>query len=292
MALELPSVDAQKFLEKAEGWEEEAKKAADCLHNYGVVVLKDARVNEKDNEDYCEMVEKYFSLRGEQYYKGEEIKDIKPEIHYQQGATPEFVEKARNHCARFAHYDEDDKPISECPPVFDAKWRFFWNIGERPADRKPEHEKVVPEEFPTWEETMDRWGGMMLEGCLTVAKMAAVGMDLPEDTFSERMNLGNHLLAPTGSDLRKYDVGTVFAGVHYDLNFLTIHGKSPFPGLYIWTREGKKTAVKVPDGCLILQAGIQFERITGGFVMAGYHEVIYTEATKEKVDARVAVNPD
>ena len=127
---------------------------------------------------------------------------------------------------------------------------------------------------------------------MTIAKMAAIGMDLPEEAFSDRMNLGNHLLAPTGSDLRKYDVGTVFAGVHYDLNFLTIHGKSPFPGLYIWTREGKKTAVKVPDGCLILQAGIQFERITGGFVMAGYHEVIYTEATKERVDKRVEEKPD
>ena len=95
MALELPSVDAQKFLAKAEGWEEECKKAAECLHNYGVVVMKDERVNEKDNEDYCEMVERYFSKRGDQFYRGEEIKDIKPEIHYQQGATPEYVEKAQ-----------------------------------------------------------------------------------------------------------------------------------------------------------------------------------------------------
>ena len=99
---------------------------------------------------------------------------------------------------------------------------------------------------------MDKWGNLMLDGCLTVARMAAVGMDLPEETFSEKMNLGNHLLAPTGSDLRKYEVGTVFAGLHYDLNFLTIHGKSPFPGLFIWVRDGRKCSVKVPTGCLIL----------------------------------------
>lgn len=27
---------------------------------------------------------------------------------------------------------------------------------------------------------------------------------------------------------------------HYDLNFMTIHGKSRFPGLYIWLRDGRK----------------------------------------------------
>lgn len=29
---------------------------------------------------------------------------------------------------------------------------------------------------------------------------------------------------------------------HYDLNFMTIHGKSRFPGLYIWLRDGKKVS--------------------------------------------------
>ena len=34
---------------------------------------------------------------------------------------------------------------------------------------------------------------------------------------------------------------------------MTIHGKSRFPGLYIWTRDGQKLPVRVPDGCLLLQ---------------------------------------
>lgn len=88
------------------------------------------------------------------------------------------------------------------------------------------------------------------------------------------------MLAPTGSDLVKYDVGTTFAGFHYDLNFLTIHGKSRYPGLYIWLRNWKKILVKIPTGCLLLQAGSMFEHLTGGYVLSGYHEVIYTEGTK------------
>ena len=45
----------------------------------------------------------------------------------------------------------------------------------------------------------------------------------------------------------------VFAGYHYDLNFLTIHGKARFPGLHVWLRDGRRVPVKVPDGCLLLQ---------------------------------------
>jgi isopenicillin N synthase-like dioxygenase len=61
---------------------------------------------------------------------------------------------------------------------------------------------------------------------------------------------------------------------------LTIHGKSRFPGLFIWPRNGaKKMAVRVPDGCLLVQAGKEMEWLTGGRVQAGYHEVVVNEAT-------------
>lgn len=69
---------------------------------------------------------------------------------------------------------------------------------------------------------------------------------------------GPHLLAPTGSDLGRHgEEGTVFAAYHYDINFLTIHYKSKFPGLFIWLRNGERVEVNVPDGCLLIQAGKQ-----------------------------------
>ena len=46
----------------------------------------------------------------------------------------------------------------------------------------------------------------------------------------------------------------------------------------------KKVSVKIPPGCLLLQAGSMFEHITGGYVLAGYHEVMYTEATKAALE--------
>ena len=86
----------------------------------------------------------------------------------------------------------------------------------------------------------------MIDGCYTVSEMAAIGMGLPRSTFSKMLEAGDHKLAPTGSDLRKHKVGTLFAGHHYDFNFLTIHGKSRYPGLFAWLRTGEKFTVQVP----------------------------------------------
>ena len=146
-----------------------------------------------------------------------------------------------------------------------------------------QYEQVIPEGFPDWEEKMNKWGNMMLDGCFVAAQMAARGLGLKDDAFTSIMEGGNHLLAPTGSDLIKNGKGTIFASVHNDLNFLTIHGKSRFPGLYTWLRDGRKMPVKVPDGCLLLQAGLEFEILTAGYIMAGLHEVVYAEGTEAAV---------
>jgi hypothetical protein len=70
---------------------------------------------------------------------------------------------------------------------------------------------------------MDSWGSQLLAAVTAVARMAAVGWGLPPDTFASRMQGGPHLLAPTGSDLGKHGaLGTVLAGFHYDLNFITV----------------------------------------------------------------------
>lgn len=67
-----------------------------------------------------------------------------------------------------------------------------------------------------------------------------------------------------------------------DISFLTIHGKSRFPGLYIWLRTGQRVPVKVPEGCFLIQAAKQIEILTAGYIYAGYHEVVVDDALIEK----------
>lgn len=207
-----------------------------------------------DNDEYVDLMEEYFAKTGERFYNNETITDIKSEMHYMVGATPEYIELARNHGEklRALGLSAEDMPISPQEPVADAKWRFLWKIGERFECGGDDFPPVIPEGFPDWEEKMNKWGNKLYTAVLTVAEMTALGMGVPKNTFTERMQGGNQLLAPTGSDLVKNDVGTIFAGFHYDISFMTIHGKSRYPGLYVWTRDWKKRAVKIPEGCLLI----------------------------------------
>lgn len=144
---------------------------------------------------------------------------------------------------------------------------------------------VVPKAIPNWLDIMDTWGNKLLGTAFTIAEMAAVGFGLEKDAFTKRMTNGPHLLAPTGSDLAKYNnLNTVLAGFHRDLNFITFHGKSRFPGLDIWLKDGTKFSVVVPDGCLLAQAGMELEALTGGRVVAGWHQVIVNEKTQNTIE--------
>jgi len=287
--------------------------------------VKDPRVDATQNEAFLDLMEAYFE-------QSDGVEDARSDLHYQVGVTPSGVEKARPRCEEASQLT--DKPRSECPPLPDAKWRFFWRIGERPSQSKFEElnaPAVIPEGFDEWEKTMDAWGSSLVDTATTVAEMAALGFGLERGAFSKKMRQAPHLLAPTGSDLRlltedepplkkrphEVRLGTVLAGFHTDLNFLSVHGcvgpasprhragvasmawrrrkilistqvhgKSRFPGLTVWTRSGRAVAPVIPEGCLLLQAGKQFEHLTAGHVLAGFHEVVASEKTA--VAARAA----
>lgn len=296
--LDLPVVDLGPYLAAVEAAKggvptldsavlEQAKAAADALHRFGVLVVRDPRASEAENSAFLDMLEQYFEQPEEVV-----LADVRKELYYQVGTTPALVELPRHHCARMLQYKEGDRPLSLCPPEKDKKGRFFWRIGAQPpATKFPQLNAapVVPAAFPEWAARMDSWGAKLLGAAEAVAQLAAVGFGLPWDSFSGRMQYGPHLLAPTSSDFKRFGtLGEVLAGYHYDLNFITAHGKSRYPGLFIWTREGQKKTVKIPDGCLLVQAGKQFEHITGGHVLAGFHEVVVTPGTVDAIAAAKA----
>ena len=107
--------------------------------------------------------------------------------------------------------------------------------------------------------------------------MTALGFGIEKDYFLNTIRKGIPHLAPTGLDLSKMKSGQVMTALHYDFDLMTIHGKPRFGGLFIWLSTGEKVKVSVPEGHLLLQAGKQFEWMTGGHVKAGWHEVVFTE---------------
>ncbi|KAI7743135.1 hypothetical protein M8C21_010033 [Ambrosia artemisiifolia] len=231
------------------------------LKETGALLVKDPRCPAQDNDRFIDMMERYFE-------KPDDFKRLqeRPNLHYQVGVTPEGVEVPRS------LVDEEMQK----------------KLKSLPEDCQPltPTEPVIPEGFLEWKETMDSWGSKMVSAIEVVAEMAAIGFGLPNDAFTSLMKQGPHLLAPTGSDLKRHGKeGTVFAGYHYDLNFLTIHGRSRFPGLSIWLRNGKKVEVKVPVGCLLIQTGKQIEWLTAGECIAGMHEVVVNKRTLDAIKA-------
>jgi isopenicillin N synthase-like dioxygenase len=274
-----PIIELKHFLDKdAEKSKDDCKTIARLLHHYGFLIIRDPRVPERENETFIDMMEQY-------YEQPEEVKaeDVRKDVFYQVGITPTRTEKARDHCHKVKLLAEEEQPQTECPPELDNKLRFFWRMGDIPPQtefKQLNAPPVIPKAFPQWQTVMNTWGNNMINAVYTVAEMAAIGFDLPADSFTSLLRYGPHLLGPTGSNFYKFQKpGTILASYHYDLNFLTIHGRSRFPGLYIWTRDGKKIAVKVPAGCLLIQAGKQAEWLTGGHILAGFHEVVIAEET-------------
>ncbi|KAG0569278.1 hypothetical protein KC19_6G079500 [Ceratodon purpureus] len=266
---------------------ESCARVAACLRETGALVIRDPRCSMEDNDRFLDMMERYFGQTAELKRQQE-----RPLLHYQVGVTPEGVEVPR--CSMDPQMQElmrsmpsDSRPVVPVGP--DRKWRYMWRIGPRPTKTRFQElnaEPVIPESFPEWVDVMNGWGHKMIAAVEVVAEMAALGFGLPKTAFTSLMKQGPHLLAPTGSDLSKYgDLNNVFAGYHYDLNFLTIHGRSRFPGLFIWLKDGRKVPVKVPEGCLLLQAGKQLEWLTGGECAAGMHEVVVSENTLQAVEA-------
>ena len=246
-------------------------------HKYGILIVKDPRVSEEDNDYFLDMLENY-------YQQDDDIilRDARPEFSYQAGVTPSFVELPRDHCEKIYHLDQENS--AHKPSGKDPKYRYMWKLGEIPKNTKfsdINSNHVIPENFPNWEKNMNKWGNQMLSTVKTVTQLLAIALNIDKDYFINKSKYGAHLLAPTGIDVNKYSIDTIVAGYHYDISFLTIHGKSRYSGLYIWTKEGKKILVKVPKGCLLLQVGRELEYLTGGYCMAGFHEVIINKQAKE-----------
>lgn len=111
--------------------------------------------------------------------------------------------------------------------------------------------------------------------------MAAIGLGLHKYALSDKIINGDFYMSPTGIDLSKSTPGNLLTGFHRDFDLLTIHGRARYPGLYAWLNTGEKYLVRVPTGKLLVQGGKQLEWITGGYIKAGFHEVIHNDLVEE-----------
>lgn len=65
-------------------------KVAEAFKATGVLIVRDPRVNEDDNNSFLDLMEEYFS----QDYEAK-VPDMRPDIFYQVGVTPDHTEVPR-----------------------------------------------------------------------------------------------------------------------------------------------------------------------------------------------------
>ncbi|HBB38215.1 MAG TPA: hypothetical protein DIS59_01770 [Candidatus Magasanikbacteria bacterium] len=254
----------------------QARRLFKSLKQHSAVFVRDPRILPSDNERYLNMLEDYFGNP----YK-DRVHDQRPDLGYHVGVSPPYIERPPDYRGFIARMPPEYRPyVTPCNCKGDPGERFSWPIGERPASTafpvQNAADRVIPSGFKNeWASTMDALGEKMLETARTVCEMLALAQGLKRDTFSRLLKKAPHLLVPSGVNLREHGKkDTIIKAFNTDLNALTIHGKSRFPGLIIWGPDGQPKKVCVPDGWLLVQVGQQLEWLTGGKLLASFSEVV------------------
>ena len=211
------------------------------LEKYGIVLL-----NYGDEipifMKYQELMKKYFRLPNS-------VKNthVKPELSYQIGLTPAYTEI----------------PILSKKP--DPKERFMYIVGHQ--------YNIKVNELKHFESLSKSCGEKYIELTKFCLKILGSCYNLPKNFFEEKIDQASNILATTCYKYPKKYVKVV-AGKHRDVSFITLHIKATHPGLYLFSRKGKRFPAIVPKNCILIQAGAQLEYMTSGKILAGYHEVV------------------
>lgn len=96
-ALDITVVDTSTLLSGGKVDLKECKRVVEGFHKHGVIAIKDPRVDEGKNQEFINLMTRYFEAQSQKYYRGEPLEDARPQYGYQVGVTPELVERAREH---------------------------------------------------------------------------------------------------------------------------------------------------------------------------------------------------
>lgn len=242
------------------------------LHETGIIIVKVPPETTKINNDFINLMERYSELPVEVRKK-----HVRKESHYQVGLTPSFTEMPRDNC------DIVMTLGAIKPKKRDPKMRWFHRttpIEEHTEFSDTTGTNIIPDEFPEWSERFNNLGDVFMQVLRNVNDH--LSLELGTD-LNDLIHNGNHLIAPTLMPLENI-IGTddkIVAGAHFDISYMSAHGKGKYPGLTIWTRNGTRIRVKVPDGCILIQAGRQLQYITNGYILAGFHEVTIGPDTEQ-----------
>lgn len=159
-----------------------------------------------------------------------------------------------------------------------ADLKEFWHVGrEVPAgvamaDTYPPN--VWPKEVPEFRKrTYDLYEALDHLG-RRVLKAVALHLELEEDFFEDKVNLGNSILRPLHYPPITENSSGVRAGRHEDINLITLLVGSGEPGLEILTVHDEWIGVDTIPGTIVCNVGDMLQRITNHVLPSTTHQVV------------------
>lgn len=286
MASDIPIINLEPYLIKRD--ERCLSELTRAVRDVGAVILRDPRIPHDLPGRARSLLQAFYRQPAEKLMAYERL-----EYHRQIGVTPPGTETARERDEERALVPPGQEPSPHTGRP-DPKWRFSTPVGPAPEQTDyPEFNakiKIIPDGFPEWNEIICGLSHIMLTSVQTCVEMATIGLGCTDpNTFLRLIDRGPHLFAPTGCDMESHSVpGTVHSSWHTDMSFCTIHGRSNYPGLFIWTRKLKKIPARLPDdGCFLLQVAKQWRICSGDAVHAGFHEVVTTQEASQQAHEEI-----
>jgi isopenicillin N synthase-like dioxygenase len=85
-----PVIDLSSYLHKSGDWESSCTEIAGLLRQFGMLIVKDERVDPSLNTTFLDMMEQY-------YEQPTEVRDqdSRPEVHYQESDSQQKAERRR-----------------------------------------------------------------------------------------------------------------------------------------------------------------------------------------------------
>jgi isopenicillin N synthase-like dioxygenase len=155
----------------------------------------------------------------------------------------------------------------------------FWHIGQEPPEGHPYRREypanVWPAEIPEIRQPTQRLYSSLERVAENLLRALAEYFDMPRDTFSSMMEVGNSILRVIHyPPVRPDQAPAVRAAAHEDINLITLLCEATDSGLEILTRQGEWMAVETGPGQIVVDAGDMLSRFTNEVVPAATHRVV------------------
>jgi len=154
----------------------------------------------------------------------------------------------------------------------------FWHVGRELPEghpyRKYMRDNVWPAEIPGFREHLYGMFTAMDELGRKILRAIARYLELGDDYFEDKVQLGNSILRMLHYPPVPADAPGVRAGAHEDINVITLLLGAEEAGLQLKDADGQWLDIAPPPGALVVNIGDMLQRLTNHVLPSTTHRVV------------------